>query len=54
VKVNANGADAKDQNEEIKGIERPAKKAGDESIPLDRRQVLQGGAKSSLRFSPVE
>ena len=38
LELSRDGADAKSQNEEIKSVERPAQKAGDKCIPLDRRK----------------
>ena len=38
LELGRDGADAKGKDEEVKGIERPAQKAGNKSIPLHRRQ----------------
>ena len=37
VKFSGDSADAKNQDEKIKGVERPAEKAGDEGVALDAK-----------------
>ncbi|HWG40423.1 MAG TPA: hypothetical protein VN658_07735 [Candidatus Acidoferrales bacterium] len=41
MEIIANSAYAKDKDEEIKGIKRPAKKAGNEGIPLNGSKIPQ-------------
>jgi len=38
MKFTGDGSDAKSENEEIEGIERPAQEAGDEGVALERSE----------------
>ena len=42
VEIRCEGADAEDQDEEIECVERPAEKAGDESIALSGGETAKG------------
>jgi len=41
LKFSGDGADTKNQNEEIEGVERPAEEASDESIPLNGGEAAE-------------
>jgi hypothetical protein len=41
VEVRADGAQAEDQDEEVKRIERPTEKTRDKGIPLHRREPAE-------------